>query len=250
MTVLNKLDSLNDRNRGTEVRAILKRKKALRKLYLEIYQTYEGCLKRSPSSGLAIEIGSGGGFAKEVIPELITTDIVPYEGIDQVLDATQLPFQNESLRSLFLWNVLHHIPNAEQFFKEALRVLVPGGRVLMIEPYPGIFGKIILKYFHHEPFDDQTKDWSFKSNGPLTGANGALPWMIFERDRKVFESKFPDFQIAYVKKVLPLRYWLTGGLKMWSLVPGFLYPFAKQIDHLLLRCSPQFGSFIQIELVK
>jgi hypothetical protein len=38
-------------------------------------------------------------------------------------------------------------------------------------------------------------DWSFPAVGPLSGANGALPWILFERDRARFEREFPQWVI-------------------------------------------------------
>ena len=50
--------------------------------------------------------------------------------------------------------------------------------------------------FHHEPFDPQRADWEFPLSGPLSGANGALPWIIFQRDREQFEREWaPELHV-------------------------------------------------------
>jgi hypothetical protein len=48
----------------------------------------------------------------------------------------------------------------------------------------------------------------------------------------------------------PLRYWLAGGMRKWNLLPGGAYGLAKRFDQLLMRLSSNFGSFVDIELVK
>jgi hypothetical protein len=38
------------------------------------------------------------------------------------------------------------------------------------------------------------------------GANDALPWIIFARDRLKFEQEFPDWRIETIKPIMPFRY--------------------------------------------
>ncbi len=82
--------------------------------------------------GAVIELGSGAGYIKDVLPQTITSDVT--EGnADMVVDAQDLPFDDESVRALLLTHVFHHIPDVRLFFAEALRVLQPGGVISMIE---------------------------------------------------------------------------------------------------------------------
>lgn len=241
---------LNSPDRFYEIQAILKEKASLKALYLEVYQKYVDCIKRSPSNGIALEIGSGGGFAKEVIPQLVTSDIIPYPHVDRVMDATQLDFPDNSLSCICLYNVLHHIPNTPAFFREAIRCLVPGGHVFMVEPYPGWISTWVYRYLHHEGFDKKVKEWEFTSNGPVSDANNALPYVIFERDIEKFQREFPQLSIARYAPHTPLRYWMTGGLKNWSLLPQKTYRSASWLDKKLIQISPRLGSFVDIELIK
>lgn len=110
-------------------------------------------LQRSPPNGLAIEIGSGAGFAKEIIADLITTDIIAYPSIDCVVDACRMPFADESLRMICMWNVFHHIPDSARFLREVDRCLVPGGRLLIADQHIGVLSRPIFKFLHHENFD-------------------------------------------------------------------------------------------------
>ena len=42
------------------------------------------------------------------------------------------------------------------------------------------------------PFCPEAAAWEIPATGPLSGANGALPWMVFVRDRKRLLSPFPN----------------------------------------------------------
>jgi SAM-dependent methyltransferase len=239
-----------DASRARALRARLARKPALRRFYLEVYDKYRSCLSRCPREGIAIEVGSGVGFAKEVIAELVTSDVVPYPWLDRIVDARAMPFEGETLRAIFLLNVLHHVTDAERFFDEAQRCLVPGGRLLIIDQYRGWISTPILRYAHREGFDPDAADWKFDSAGHASGANGALPWIVFERDRTRFDRGFPALRVVRMEPHSPLRYWLAGGLRRWSLLPGWAFPSASRLDRALLRLSPRLASFVDIELVK
>jgi 2-polyprenyl-3-methyl-5-hydroxy-6-metoxy-1,4-benzoquinol methylase len=49
----------------------------------------------------------------------------------------------ESLRGIVMTNVLHHIPDARAFLKEAARCLHPGGVIAMIEPWVSPWSRLI-----------------------------------------------------------------------------------------------------------
>lgn len=244
------MNELDDPSRGPQIAGRIKQKTALKRLYLEIYSRYAAVLAECPQDGLAIELGAGAGFAKEAVPGITTADILPYPNVDMVFDACQMPLADESVRFFGMLNVLHHIPDSEAFFSECQRCLQPGGRMLIVDQYPGWLSHWILKYGHHEPYHPEAIEWSFPSLGPLSGANGALAWIIFYRDRLLFEQRFPHLKIKALKPLMPLRYWLSGGLKSWTLIPGPLWNVASGLDSFLLCCSAQWASFVAIELIK
>lgn len=244
------MNNLDDPGRGDQLVQRIQQKSALRRLYLEVYAAYQDTLDRSPPGGPAIELGAGAGFVKDVIPDMKTADILPYRTVDITFDACRMPFADNSLRFIGMQNVLHHIPDADAFFSECQRCLLPGGRVLISDQYPGWLAHWILKFVHHEAYDPEAEAWSFPSSGPLSGANGALAWIVFFRDRAIFEQRFPQLRIARIERHTPLRYWLSGGLKAWSLIPDFGWSIACRLDAWLLRYSPQWASFMNIELLK
>jgi hypothetical protein len=113
-----------------------------------------------------------------------------------------------------------------------------------------LLGKPILRYVHHEPFDDQVRQWKFESTGPLSDANGALAWIVFRRDAARLAEIVPRLQCLGYRPHTPLGYWMAGGLKSWSLVPRWAYSASTALDRLLLSVSKDLGCFVDIELVK
>lgn len=241
---------LDDPSRVDELRALIRKKKFLSHFYEEVYHEYEKVLARAPQGGLAVELGSGAGFVKDVIPKMLTSDTLPYSGVDQVIDATKMPFADESVSAICMLNVFHHIPDVAAFFKEAERCLKPGGRIFMRDQHVGWLSKIILKNVHHEPFDPSAKKWTFASSGPLSGANGALAWIVFQRDRKLFDQQFPKLNMVSYKPHSPFRYWVSGGLKSWSMLPGFAFGPFTVFESMLVRLHSGWSSFVDIEIQK
>jgi len=244
------MSELDSPDRITELRTIIAAKPALRCFYEDVYSRYAACIASGPRDGLVVELGSGGGFAQEVIPGLITTDVLPYDGVDQVVDATKMPFADGSVRFFGMLNVFHHIPDVEAFLTEATRCLAPGGRMLIIDQHPGWIGKPILRYIHHEPFRPDADNWRFDSTGPLSGANGALAWIVFVRDFQRFQKDFPGLSLLNYRPFAPLSYWLAGGLKSWSLLPGPAKSLARALDRTLLSISKDSGCFVEIDVVR
>jgi SAM-dependent methyltransferase len=244
------MNGLDDVGREHDLHKLMQSKPALKLLYNKFYQRYIKCIERCPPSGPIVEIGSGASFAKEIIPDIITSDILPYSSVDICVDARQMPFRDRSLRAILMLNTLHHIPDAERFFSEARRCLRPNGRILIVDQYPGWLSYWIFKFLHHEPFNEKAETWQFDSTGPLSCANGALCWIIFYRDREKFKQLFPELCIDAIEPHSPLCYWLAGGLKPWSLLPKKCFRLASMVDDAVSAVVPQLSSFVDIELVR
>jgi hypothetical protein len=147
-------------------------------------------------------------------------------------------------------NVFHHIPDVELFLHEAERCLISGGRMLIIDQHPGWLSHWIYKYAHHEPYEPDAFRWQFESSGPLSGANGALAWIVFQRDLERFRALYPQLQLERYQTHTPFGYWFSGGLKSWSLLPGWSLPLVSWLDVALARAAPGFGSFVDVEIVR
>ena len=220
--------------------ALIRRKPFLEAIYREWYDA----IAHDVRGERVVELGSGAGFLREHLPRAITSEVFFVRHVDLVFDARALPLRSESIDALVLVDVLHHVPDARAFFGEAVRALRRGGRVVMIEPWVTPWSRLIYSNFHHEPFRPAATTWEFASTGPLSGANGALPWILFDRDRAQFEKEFPALRIESIAPLMPLRYLLSGGLSMPSLVPSWTFKFFRAIDRALARPMAMFAKIV------
>jgi SAM-dependent methyltransferase len=90
-------------------------------------------------------------IVKDSRPDVITSDILSFPGIDVVADAHRLPFADQSFAGAVMLDVLHHLERPIEFLKEASRVLKPGGRLAMIEPAMTVVARRFYHHFHVEP---------------------------------------------------------------------------------------------------
>lgn len=227
---------------------LIQSKPFLRRLYREWY----GLLARHVPAGPGgvLELGSGAGFLREHIPDLITSDVLTCQGACVVLDGRALPFGPETLRAVVMTNVFHHIPEACRFFAEAERCLRPGGTVAMIEPWVSDWSRWVYARLHHEPFEPGERQWEFPSSGPLSGANQALAWMVFSRDRERFAREFPGLTLRVVRPFMPFSYVLSGGVSLRGLAPGWAYPAVRWAEEAVPGLAPRAAMFALVVLEK
>jgi len=236
-----------DDPRTTELRReIIRSKPFLRKLYEDWYRLILEDLV--PLQRPVLELGSGGGFLNEKIGGLITSEVFFCRHVNLVADAMQLPLRRESLGAIVMIDVLHHIPDVRKFLREAGSVVRPGGLMIMIEPWVSRWSRLIYTKLHHEPFLPASEEWAFPTSGPLSGANGALPWIVFERDLDRFASEFPEWRLERLRPMMPFRYLISGGVSMRSLTPGFSYPAWSRIERWLEPWMRSWAMFALIVL--
>ncbi len=192
--------------------------------------------------------GSGAGFLQDYIPDLLTSDVLSVPDVTVVMDAQSLAIRDASLRAIVMTEVLHHLPKPRLFFKEAARCLEPGGAMVMVEPWVSQWSAFVYGRFHHEPFDPDNPDWEFAPKGPLTGANEALPWILFHRDVSRFRVEFPQWRPKCIKPMMPVSYLLAGGLSMRTLAPGSLFPTIRLMERLLEPWMNRVAMFALIVL--
>ena len=238
-----------DDSRTTIVRRqLIQDKRFLRAIYEEWY----GWLVESLPAvrGSVLELGSGAGFMREYLPGVITSEVLMCPDVDLLLDGRQLPFRSGSLRAIVMTDVLHHIPDCGRFLHEAARCVTAGGTLLLVEPWVTPWSRIVYGRFHHEPFRPDAESWSFATTGPLSGANIALPWIVFDRDRDRFTREFPEWQIQTAEPFMPLRYLLSGGVSLRSLAPGWSHGTFRALERVLRPWSSTFAMFAKIALMR
>jgi SAM-dependent methyltransferase len=196
--------------------------------------------KSVPAEAVLLELGSGGSLLKDREPRFITSDVI--DGVaEMVIDARKLPFADSSLQAIALTHVLHHIPQVEKFFHEAVRTLQPGGVITMIEVAHTPFARFFFDNFHPEPYDDTPTNWDFSQRHSMMDSNQALSWMVFVRDKKRFEREFPMLEIEKTSFTPWITYLLSGGVTKKYLIPSFLDPIIHIFEKILTPLRPVFA---------
>ncbi len=198
----------------------------------------------------SLEIGSGGGFLKEYIPDVITSDVVVSQGIDRAEDMMSLAFADDSLKAVYAIDVLHHVKDLEASLSEVQRVLVKGGYFVCNEPSSTLFGYFMNKYFHREYTNKHVKDWKIEGRGRLSDANMALPYIIFKRDAALFHQRFKNLKIRSIIHHDFLRYTLSGGLSYRPFVPKALYGLVDFTEILAKPFMPFLGQMMIVTIEK
>ena len=155
-----------------------------------------------------------------------------------------MPFNDNEVSAIFMIDTFHHIPDSEQFLNEACRVLMKEEIIVMIEPANTMWGRFIYKNFHHEPFETDS-DWKIPDTGPLSGANGALPWIVFNRDVERYQKLFPNLKILNMNYHSPFTYLISGGV---SARQNICYKPVRKLDKMLSSISSQMSMFVTISL--
>lgn len=235
----------------TELRkAIIRSKPFLRSIYEEWYSSLLKETDVEKPSAHILELGSGAGFLKDHAPRVIASDLIYVDGLDLVMDGQRIPFKVSSLDAIVMVNVLHHIPDPKAFFTEAANCIRSGGKIAMIEPWITPWSKFVYRYFHHEPVVLDSSSWTIQGHGPLSGANTALPWIIFSRDKDVFVNEMKQWRVETIQPFMPFRYPLSGGISLRNLMFSSSFTFWRGIERLLSPWMEKLAMFAKIVLVR
>lgn len=227
-----------------KAKVILRKKKCIYENYYDTYQQMVMLADRflnMDHPGILLELGSGGGFFKKVCKNVVTSDVSDVNGVDMVVDARHLPFEDNSISVIYAVHVLHHIPDIDQFLLEVRRCCKHGGGCVIVEPYWSPVGKFFYKHLHPENYDDKVKKWNFESSGAMSGANQALSYILLKRDRKIFDAKYPDLSVVYDRPFNGLRYIATGGLWLRPYLPEFMFPVLTKLEKTFWPLMYLFG---------
>src|ERR1700744_3379075 len=109
LAVENDPSKLNRRQVGH--RDVWNSKKTIRLLYRD----FQRRLLASCPEGRILDIGGGTAHIKELRPDVVSTDILLFPGIDVVADAHSLPFQDGYFSGIIMLDVLHHLERPIEF---------------------------------------------------------------------------------------------------------------------------------------
>jgi len=230
-------------------RSVWDHKPALRVVYDDFFRRIaETCLP-----GVTLEIGGGSGNLKERLPKVIASDIQFAPWLDIVVDAQRLPFAGGTLSNLVMVDVLHHIEYPLVFFREAERVLRPGGRIVMIEPAITPGSTLFYRVMHEEPVDMSVDPLAVHDSTPGRNpydSNQAIPTLLATRHRDRFHEAMPSLRIADVKWFSFAIYPLSGGFKRWSLISPAMAELGLKIERYLERTLGRTAGFRMLLVVE
>jgi SAM-dependent methyltransferase len=219
-----------------EHRAIWSRKRVLG----PVYGVWFGALAEAvPRGARALEVGAGPGFFAEYVarerPDLrwISSDLGAVPWNDLAADALCLPFGAAAFDAVLGLDVLHHLARPRAFFEEAARVLRPGGRLLLVEPWVSPFSYPIYRWLHQEGCRLDLDPWD-----PFP--HGAAQKDAFEGDASVLrgvlrtagEAQWASFgfEAPEVRRLNAFAYLLSLGFRRTSLLPLPLAGAALVVD--------------------
>jgi SAM-dependent methyltransferase len=230
-------------------RSIWERKPVLRLVYDDFYDRIAAACR----PGLTIEIGGGIGNLKRRLTDVVATDIQSAPWLDCVADAQRLPFADRCAANIVMVDVLHHLEFPVVFFREAARVLRPGGRVLMVEPAITWGSSLFYRLLHHEPVRtsaDVLLDGAPDPRRDPYDSNQAIPTLLATRDRERFHHLFPALRIASVQWFSFAAYPLSGGFQPWSLIGEGAARRVLRIEHALEPILGRLAGFRMLLLIE
>ncbi len=203
--------------------------------------------------GKTVEIGSGIGQIKDIIPDCITTDIFPNERIDQVESLYELSFEDNELSNIIMLHVFHHLRYPGTALEEMWRVLRPGGRVVILDPYISLLGRLVYGPLHHEPIAlKDVIEWDapagFSASDDTYYAAQGNATRVFIRNEFIDEQEC--WKRIVVKKYSAISYILSGGYSKPQMYPLWALGFMKAVEKMCDLMPWLFGTCLVVVLEK
>jgi len=215
----------------------------------ESYRRYHDMLLAGcPKEERILELGCGIGTLAERARELgyarlVATDILASESAGVCCDAMRLPFAAGSFGRIVFVDVLHHLKEPLSFFREAARVLAPGGTVRAVEPWITPFSYPIYRFIHHEGCDlsrDAEAPFAAAGSKPAYEGDNGIPSILC---RRVADARWRELGFAppAVRTFNDFAYLTTRGFRGERDAPGLAWAAARSADRVLGVCSGLLG---------
>lgn len=227
-------------------------KPILRPAYVDMYRLAATQLSNLPDPTI-VELGSGMGHIREVIPNCVTTELFPFPWIDQIENAYKLSFANESVSDLISTDVFHHLKYPGTALNEFHRVLRPGGRVILLEPCMSLLGLLVYGAFHAEPVAVTKQIEWFAPDG--WSPENMDYYAAQGNATRIFVSKQYRPQLAAWKSVKTIRfsalaYAASGGYSGPQLYPTGMYSVVRSFEKILDLFPSLFATRLLVVLEK
>ena len=197
---------------------------------------FERLVAEAARGARVVEVGAGPGtlraFARAHRPDLrwLATDLEPVPWNDVAADAGRLPVRDGAAQAVLGLDVLHHLPDPAAFFSEAARVLGPGGRLALVEPWISPLSWPIYRFLHEEDCRLGVDPWRpFPADKAGFDGDAALPWRIV-RDARAEDWRRFRLGPPRITRLNAFAYLLSLGFRQASLLPEALVGPAQRLD--------------------
>lgn len=235
-----------------EIRAnqrVWAQKPLLQAVYADLYARI---LKQIDLSlpGRVVELGSGMGNLKTQLPDALCTDLFPNPWLEVVCDGYELPFRTESVSHLVLFDVFHHLEAPNALLRAAQRVLIPRGRIVIMDPYISACSYPAYGWLHHEPVALEAR---IKPE-PLPPVPRGYYAAQGNATRLFFRHEWPDWppgwRVAHRQAFSAFASLLSGGFSKPALYPASCLGAMLKLDATLSRWPTLFGGRCLVVLEK
>jgi SAM-dependent methyltransferase len=208
---------------------------------------FDELLRLVPAKARALELGAGPGLlaasarARRPDIRLVTADILATPWNDLAADAGRLPLRSGAMDVVLGLDVVHHLARPADFFAEAARVLAPGGRLAVVEPWVTPFSYPIYRWLHHEGCRLHLDPWNpfgtRKGRKDAFEGDAAVPWALVRRTPREQWAAL-GLEPPSVRLLNGFAHLLSLGFKRGSLLPVSLAPALHWLDSALEPASP------------
>lgn len=227
-------------------------KPLLRRIYRDFHVRISS-LALPAEAGITVELGSGIGNIKEVMPHCLRTDLFPNPWLDQTENAYQLSFADKTVANIILFDVFHHLKYPGTALREFSRVLIPGGRVIIFDPCMSLVGLVVYGLMHHEPIAIREPIAWLAPNGwtpdqdSYYAAQGNAYRVFWGRQHT---ELLQGWKVLKRQRMAGLSYVASGGYSKPQLYPDSAYGIMRGIDRLCDLVPQLFATRLLVALEK
>lgn len=228
------------------------RKPMLREIYHGFYHRIAARIDLQVP-GPVVELGSGMGRIKDVIPGCVTTDLFPNPWLDRRENCYQLSFADGTVSHLLLFDVWHHLRYPGTALHEFHRVLAPGGRLILFEPAASWVGRLVYHFFHHEPVAVRDPiTWEAPTgfsaaDADYYAAQGSATRLFWWGEG---HNRLHGWRLCEVCPLTSFDYFASGGFSGPQLGGRFLHGLMRGLDFVTAPFPRVFAARLLVVLEK